>query len=281
MKKISNALIRDYTTYKLEGTIKAIYFPSDVLELKKLLSELEVKYKIIGGGSNLIISSKYDGVLIKLENFDKLDIDGTLVKVGAGYSLSKLALKCADNGLSGLEFAFGIPATIGGAVFQNAGAYGHQMDLVLKGIQALDGKGNIVYLSKDDLKMGYRDSLLKHEKLICLEVFLTLNKDNPLNIKEKMRENIRQRKEKQPLEYPSAGSVFRNPPGVSAGKIIEEAGLKGTKVGGAMVSLKHANFIVNVGGAKGEDVIELIKIIRDKVYAKTGILLECEQEIIE
>ena len=281
MKKISNALIKDYTTYKLDGVIKEVYFPSDVLELKNILRKLKGKYKIIGMGSNLIISSNYDGALIKLENFDKLDIDETLVKVGAGYSLSKLALKCADKGLSGLEFAFGIPATIGGAVFQNAGAYGRQMDLVLEGINALDDKENIVYLSKEDLKFGYRDSILRHRRLICLEVFLRLKKGDTFSIKEKMRENMRMRKEKQPLEYPSAGSVFRNPPGNYAGKLIEEAGLKGFKVKGAMVSLKHANFIVNIGGAKGEDVIKLINIIREKVYAKTGILLECEQEIIE
>lgn len=280
MKKISNASLKDYTTYKLAGTVKEVYYPAGVLELENLLSNLKEKYKIIGNGSNLIISSKYDGVLIKLENFDKLDIDGTLVKVGAGYSLSKLAMECANLGLSGLEFAFGIPASIGGAVFQNAGAYGKQMDLIIKGINALEN-GKVIYLSKDDLKFGYRDSILKHKKIICLEVFLELEKGNISEIKEKMFENMRLRKGKQPLEYPSAGSVFRNPPSVSAGKLIDEAGLKGLRVGDAMVSLKHANFIVNMGKAKGEDVVKLINLVREKVYDKTGILLECEQEFIE
>ena len=281
MKKISNALIKDYTTYKLAGVVKAIYFPDDISELKELLKNLQGKYKVIGNGSNLIISSKYDGVLIKLEKFDKLSIDGTMVRAGCGYNLSKLSSECMKRGLSGLEFAFGIPATIGGAVCQNAGAYGKQMASVVQGVNVLDENYNILYLSLDDLKFGYRDSVFKHRKLICLEVFLKLKEGNILDIKEKMVSNSLLRREKQPLEYPSAGSVFRNPPLMSAGKLIEDAGLKGTKVGDAMVSLKHANFIVNLGKAKGEDVIELINLIKKTVYEKTGVLLECEQEIIE
>ncbi len=281
MKKISNALIKDYTTYKLAGVVKAIYFPDDISELKVLLKNLKGKYKVIGNGSNLIISSKYDGVLIKLEKFDKLSIDGTMVRAGCGYNLSKLSSECMKRGLSGLEFAFGIPATIGGAVCQNAGAYGKQMASVVQGVNVLDENYNILYLSLDDLKFGYRDSIFKYRKLICLEVFLKLKEGNILDIKEKMVSNSLLRREKQPLEYPSAGSVFRNPPLMSAGKLIEDAGLKGAKVGDAMVSLKHANFIVNLGKAKGEDVIELINLIKKTVYEKTGVLLECEQEIIE
>ena len=281
MKKISNALIKDYTTYKLAGVVKAIYFPDDISELEELLKNLQGKYKVIGNGSNLIISSKYDGVLIKLEKFDKLSIDGTMVRAGCGYNLSKLSSECMKRGLSGLEFAFGIPATIGGAVCQNAGAYGKQMASVVQGVNVLDENYNILYLSLDDLKLGYRDSIFKHRKLICLEVFLKLKEGNILDIKEKMVSNSLLRREKQPLEYPSAGSVFRNPPLMSAGKLIEDAGLKGTKVGDAMVSLKHANFIVNLGKAKGEDVIELINLIKKTVYEKTGCLLECEQGIIE
>lgn len=281
MKKISNALIKDYTTYKLASVVKAIYFPDDISELKVLLKNLKGKYKVIGNGSNLIISSKYDGVLIKLEKFDKLSIDGTMVRAGCGYNLSKLSSECMKRGLSGLEFAFGIPATIGGAVCQNAGAYGKQMASVVQGVNVLDENYNILYLSLDDLKFGYRDSIFKYRKLICLEVFLKLKEGNILDIKEKMVSNSLLRREKQPLEYPSAGSVFRNPPLMSAGKLIEDAGLKGTKVGDAMVSLKHANFIVNLGKAKGEDVIELINLIKKTVYEKTGVLLECEQEIIE
>ena len=284
MKKVSNADLRNYTTYKLEGKVACVYFPEDVTELEDLILMLkkeDKKHKILGNGSNLIISSKYDGVLIKLEKFDKLDIDGNIVTVGSGYMLPKLALECAKKNLSGLEFASGIPGTIGGAIYQNAGAYGNQMDKVIKSVTVLDNQGNIKKLNKEELQLGYRDSILKHENLICLEVMLELKLDSYENIKQKMHDNLLNRKEKQPLEYPSAGSVFRNPPGYSAGKLIEDAGLKGFKVGDAMVSLKHANFIVNVGHASGEDVLQLIKIIQEKVRDETGILLEVEQEVLE
>lgn len=284
MKKVSNADLRNYTTYKLEGKVACVYFPEDVTELEDLILMLkkeDKKHKILGNGSNLIISSKYDGALIKLEKFDKLDIDGNIVTVGSGYMLPKLALECAKKNLSGLEFASGIPGTIGGAIYQNAGAYGEQMDKVIKSVTVLDNQGNIKKLNKEELQLGYRDSILKHENLICLEVMLELKLDSYENIKQKMHDNLLNRKEKQPLEYPSAGSVFRNPPGYSAGKLIEDAGLKGFKVGDAMVSLKHANFIVNVGHASGEDVLQLIKIIQEKVRDETGILLEVEQEVLE
>lgn len=280
MKKIDNASIKDFTTYKLSGHVKTVYFPDNVLELTELLQSLD-KYKIIGNGSNLIISSKYDGVLISLKNFDKLDIDDEYVKVGAGYTLTQLSLNCAKRGLSGLEFAYGIPGTVGGAIYQNAGAYGKDMSCVLEKVLVLDSDYKLVYLSLADLKLGYRNSILKSKNYICLEAYLKLKKGNADLIKKEILQNTKIRKEKQPLEYPSAGSVFRNPSSVSAGKLIEDAGLKGTRVGDAMVSFKHANFIVNVGKATGEDVISLIDLVRKKVYDKSGILLKLEQEIIE
>lgn len=278
MEIINKAKIREYTTYKLDGEIKKIYIPEDVLELKKLILKLKkdnIKYKIIGNGSNMIISSKYDGVLIKLSKFDKLDIKDNIVKVGSGYSLSKLVLKCAKKNLSGLEFAYGIPATIGGAIYQNVGAYGYSIDDFIKYVTLLDGN-EIKTLSKDELNFGYRDSIFKHKNLICLEATFELKYSNDVSYKKYMEE----RKLKQPLEYPSAGSVFLNPIGYSAGKLIEEAGLKGFRVNDAMVSYKHANFIVNVGRARAEDVIKLIRIIQDKVQADTGIYLETEQEYL-
>lgn len=284
MEKISNAKIKKYTTYKLEGEIKAIYFPGDILELKNLIYDLKkrnIRYKVLGNGSNLIISNSYDGVLIKLSKFDKLDIDGNMVSVGAGYDLSKLALKCAKKNLSGIEFAFGIPATVGGAIYQNAGAYGFNMASIVRKVKVLDNNFNVFSLSKDEMKFGYRDSILKNKDYICLEVTLELKKDTYDKIRLRMEKNMNLRKEKQPINYPSAGSVFRNPNNLSAGRLIEEAGLKGLKVGGAMISLKHANFIVNLGCANAENVIKLIKIIQDKVKENTGILLETEQEILE
>ena len=284
MEKISNANLKNYTTYKLEGAVKEIYFPEDVLELKKLILKLKkdnIKYKIIGNGSNMIISSKYDGVLIKLSKFDKLNIEGNIVTVGSGYSLPKLALKCARENLSGLEFAYSIPATVGGAIYQNAGAYQSSLDKVIKSATILTDNGEVITLNKDALNLKYRESIFKHKNYICLEVTFELSKGVYEDSLKQMQENLKSRKYSQPIDYPSAGSVFRNPRGYSAGKLIEEAGLKGLRVGDAMVSYKHANFIVNVGRARAEDILKLIKIVQSEVALKTGIKLECEQEYLE
>ncbi len=284
MEQISKAQIKNYTTYKLAGTVNKIYFPLNVLELKSLINNLKkkkIKYKILGNGSNLIIRSSYDGVLIKLKNFDKLIIDGNIVRVESGYLLSKLALKCASSGLSGLEFAASIPATVGGAIYQNAGAYGKKMEDVVLEVLALDECGNLIKFKQNDLNFGYRDSIFKHKNLVILEAVLKLSEKDSENILDEIKKNMETRKEKQPLDFPSAGSVFKNPFGESAGRLIEKVGLKGYHVGDAMVSLKHANFILNVGKASGDDVIKLIKIIQNKVKEETGISLELEQEILE
>lgn len=279
MKKINNALIKDYTTYKLSGQVKEVIIPSNILELKEAIRNLgDKKYKIIGNGSNLIISESYDGVLIKLD-FDNLVIDGTKVKVGASYSLSKLSMECAKKGLSGLEFACGIPGTVGGAIYMNAGAYGSNISDVLKSVTVLDKNYEVKVLDASLLELGYRDSIFKNNDYVILEGEFVLNYKNSDAILNDIKDIMASRREKQPLEYPSAGSVFRNPEGYSAGRLIEKAGLKGLRVGDAEVSLKHANFIVNRGSASAEDVISLIDIIKDKV-SEDGIMLECEQEIL-
>lgn len=280
MEKINNAPLKDYTTYKLKGNVKAIYFPKNIDELKEVIKSNK-KYKIIGNGSNLIIKSKYDGVLIKLKNFDKLIFDDTKVVVGAGYMLSNLNTKCMEEGLTGLEFTFGIPATIGGAIYQNVGAFGSNMSELVSHVLALDEYFNIVNLSNKDILFGYRDSIFKHKNYIILEVTLNLKKETSKIVRENMLKYISLRKEKQPLEYPSAGSTFKNPIDISAGALIEKSGLKGYNVGGAFVSNKHANFIINKGNASGEDIISLVEIIQKKVNENSGILLELEQEIIE
>ena len=280
MEKINNAPLKDYTTYKLKGNVKAIYFPKNIDELKEVIKSNK-KYKIIGNGSNLIIKSKYDGVLIKLKNFDKLIFDDTKVVVGAGYMLSNLNTKCMEEGLTGLEFTFGIPATIGGAIYQNVGAFGSNMSELVSHVLALDEYFNIVNLSNKDILFGYRDSIFKHKNYIILEVTLNLKKETSKIVRENMLKYISLRKEKQPLEYPSAGSTFKNPIDISAGALIEKSGLKGYNVGGAFVSNKHANFIINKGNASGEDIINLVEIIQKKVNENSGILLELEQEIIE
>ena len=279
MKKVSNGLIKDFTTYKLSGKMKDVYFPSNIDELKELLDSNH-KYKILGNGSNLIITESYDGEFIKLSNFNNISFDGNVVKVECGYSLSKLSLECARRGLSGLEFACGIPGSVGGAIYMNAGAYGSNVSDVLKSVTILDDNLNIRVLNISELDFGYRNSIFKNNNYVILEgTFVLKEKDSALILKE-INDIMESRRSKQPLEYPSAGSVFRNPPGYSAGRLIQKANLQGEHVVDAFVSEKHANFIVNKGNASGEDVIELIDIIKNKVNKEYDVDLIPEQEII-
>lgn len=278
MKQIKKAKIKDYTTYKLTGEIKEVFIPENIDELVKLLSNLD-NYKIIGNGSNLIISESFNVPLIKLSSFDNLKIDGNIVTVGAGYSLMKMCRCCADKGLSGLEFASGIPGSVGGAIYMNAGAYGKEIKDVLKSVTVIDGV-NIKKMDASSLDFGYRSSIFKKKKYICVEAEFELKEGDKKKILSDMKNIMEKRRGVQPLEYPSAGSVFRNS-SQPAGKLIEDIGLKGLRVGDAEVSIKHANFIVNRGLASAEDVIELIEIIKTKIKDKYGIDLELEQEILK
>ena len=276
MKIIDNPFIKDYTTYKLSGKLDKIIIPENIEELKK---EITGDYKILGNGSNLIISETYKGKLIKLEKLDKLEIEENIVRVGAGYLLPKLAHLLAKKGLSGLEFACGIPATIGGAIYMNAGAHGKDMESVVRTITVLDEDKNIKKLGREEIEFKYRDSILKHKKYICLEVELTLETKDKYDIIKTMKKFTEERIQRQPHE-PSGGSVFKNNV-YPAGKLIDEAGLKGYKLNDAKVSKKHANFIINTGSASAEDIIKLIEYIKDKVKEKYNIELECEQEILK
>ena len=285
-KVIAAPLMRDYTTYRVGGKALAIVYPDDLdslIILVKYLKENKIKYKIIGNGSNLIFKDEpYDGVIINLKELNKLQIDDTIVTVGAGYSLIKLALKTANMGLSGLEFATGIPGTIGGAVFMNAGAYKSDMGYIVSEVLVLDPDLNLKTLYNKDMQFHYRTSFLKtHPDYICVEVKLVLKKDN----KEQILDIIENRKQRrlltQPLEYPSAGSVFRNPDNDFAGRLIEDIGYKGKNIGGSYVSEKHANFIINKNNATATDIKNLIKEIKEKVKEKHNIELILEQEIVE
>ena len=282
MKTINNALIKDYTTYKLEGKIKKIVFPLNAYELIDEIRKLKnKKYKIIGNGSNLIIDEAYNGILIKLKYFDEIKFDLNIVTVGAGFSLIKLVRLCADMGLSGLEFACGIPASVGGAIYMNAGAYGYEIKDFIESVTIIDDDLSVKVLNNADLKTSYRDSIFKHNNYIILSAKFKLKYGDKNDILTKINEIMATRREKQPLDYPSAGSVFCNPPGYSAGRLVEKSGLKGLKVGGAEVSLKHGNFIINKGLANARDVICLINIVKDKIKKDYGINLEVEQEILK
>ena len=281
-----NPLLSKYTTYKVGGKALAIVYPKNVdglIKLLRLLKENDVKYKILGNGSNLLFSdSLFEGIIIKLSSFDEVEFFGNnKVRVGEGYSLIKLSLLTAKKGLAGLEFASGIPGTVGGAVFMNAGAYKSDMGYVVQEVKVLTPDYKIITLENKELNFHYRSSFLqKHPEYICLEVIIKLKKGDREILNEVINERRERRRESQPLEYPSAGSVFRNPDGGFAGKMIEDLGLKGYSNGGAKVSEKHANFIINYNKATSKDIKELIDYVHDAVLKEYNVDLKIEQEFV-
>lgn len=283
---LENINIKEYTTYHVGGIARALVYPENVeslINLLKFLKTNDIKHKVIGRGSNLIFSSNiYEGVLIKLDKFDKLEIEGNEITVGAGFQLIKLATRLSRIGYTGIEFATGIPGSVGGAVFMNAGAYKSDMGYIIKSVKVLTPDLKIKELTNYDMHFHYRTSFIqKNPGYICIEATIILKKGNPDEIMQLISDRKKRRVETQPLEYPSAGSVFRNPEGDYAGRLIEEIGYKGKTHGGAMVSTKHANFIINYNNATGEDVKELITDIKEKVKEKYGIELKVEQEFVE
>ena len=285
-KVLEDYLLKEHTTYKVGGKAICAVVPEDEEKLITLLSYLKeknIKYKVLGNGSNVIFNdSGYNGVIIKLDNFNHLNIINNKIVVGAGYPLNKLALRVSRLGFTGMEFAAGIPGTIGGAVYMNAGAYKSDMGYILTSIKVLTPDYEIKTMKNKELDFHYRTSFLQRNKdYICLEATITLIKGNSEEIMEIINERKKRRVETQPLEYPSAGSVFRNPEGDFAGRLIEEIGYKGKNIGGAQVSEKHANFIINTGSATGEEVKELINDIKNKIKEKYNIELKVEQEFVE
>lgn len=283
---VRDVAMRDYTTYKTGGTVLGMVTPKNIEELISILQyarKHKLRYKVLGNGSNVIFNDTgYQGLIIKMDEFNQLEIFGREMIVGAGYSLMRLAMKACLSGLAGLEFAAGIPGTVGGAVFMNAGAYLSDMGYIVKSVKVLTPNYEVIELSNREMEFHYRTSFLqKHPDYICLGAHLVLQYGTKEAIMEVIQDRKCRRLDSQPLEYPSAGSVFRNPPGDSAGRIIESLGLKGKQVGGAMVSPKHANFIVNVDHATGEDVKQLICEVQKIVADKTGIQLKIEQEFVE
>ena len=284
-KILCNEPLKKYNTYKIGGTAKCVVFPKNeekLLKLQRIIKENNIKYKILGKASNVIFSSKpFDGIIIKLDEFNDFSINDTIIKVGAGYSLMKLALEMTKKGLSGLEFATGIPGSVGGAVYMNAGAYNSDMGYVVSEIKAIDPNLNIVTLYNKDLDFHYRTSFLqKNKDYICIEATIVLKPGNKKEMIEIIEDRKHRRLMTQPLEYPSAGSVFRNPKNIPAGKLIEDSKLKGKMIGGAMVSKKHANFIINYNNATGEDVYNLIDFVKKEVKKQTGVELKQEQEFV-
>lgn len=284
-KVIEDVNLEKYTSYKLKEKAKVLIMPSSTKELIKLLTFIKknnYKYKIIGGGSNLIFDGYYDGILIKLDYLDDLKINSNEIVVGSGYNLMKLALKVSRMGLTGMEFATGIPGTVGGAIINNSGAYKSDMGYIVKEVLVLTPDLELKTMYNKELDYHYRTSFFKKNPgYIILEAKIVLEKGNKEEIMEIIKDRKERRLESQPLEYPSAGSVFRNPPGLFAGKLIEDIGYKGKNIGGALVSNKHANFIVNKGHATGKDITLLIREIKEKVKQKYDVELILEQEIVK
>lgn len=273
-----------YNTYRVNSVCHALVFPKTIKELKEVLSILKkysIKYLILGNGSNVILPSYYDGIIIKLSNFSECNIKGNEVVVGAGYMFNKLSSELSNMEYTGYEWAVGIPGTVGGCIYNNAGAYKMSMSDLLISVTVLKND-EIIELSCNECNFGYRTSLFKEEKdYVILSCKLKLHKGNLDEIKSLISDRTKRRMETQPLNYPSCGSVFRNPDNIPAGKVIEEVGLKGYSIGGAKVSELHANFIINTGKATSEDIIKLINVIKDKVKNETDIDLILEQEIIK
>lgn len=280
-----NVSLKKYTTFKVGGKADLIVTPKNIDKLKiliKLLKENNINFKILGNGSNLVFSDKpYKDVLIKLSELNKCEINDTIIKVGAGASLISVARKVSKEGLTGMEFATGIPGTIGGAVYMNAGAYKSDMGYIVSEIKVLTKELEVITMYNSDLNFKYRSSFLQQNPgYICLEATIVLRKGNKNTIKALIEERKQKRLMTQPLEFPSAGSVFRNPEGDYAWRLIDVCGLKGYTIGGAQVSKKHANFIINKGNATGKDVHDLILFVKNKVKQETGVDLKIEQEFV-
>ena len=273
------------STFKIGGVSALSVYPKSVCDLcdaVKILKSAGVKYEMIGNASNMLFAfERYNGALIFTSGINEYSIDGELVYASCGTSLVRLANAAKENSLSGLEFASGIPARIGGAVAMNAGAHGSQMSDIVEYTDAFDTE-SFEKIRLYDNGFGYRQSVfLKDKSLICLGAKLNLKKGESIAIAEKMKENNEKRRASQPLELPSAGSYFKRPENDFAGRLIEECGLKGERVGGAEVSPKHAGFIVNVGGASYHDVLSLEKKIKERVASRFGVTLCREVRLVE
>ncbi len=281
-----NEPMKKHTTFKTGGDADLMVFPKNADELSKVLSfcsKQKVRPLILGNGSNLLVSD--DGVRVPVisigEGFDEVRLlDETTVYAGAGTPLIRLCKFALEHELSGLEFAYGIPGSVGGAVFMNAGAYGGEMRDVVTCALHLSLQGESGRFEAEALDFGYRHSVYKEQPCVITGAVFRLQKSDPHLIQSKMQELLQRRKDKQPLEYPSAGSVFKRPEGYFAGALIEQSGLKGRRIGGAAVSEKHAGFIVNLGGATTNDVLSLIRVCQQTVKEKFNVSLETEIQMV-
>lgn len=285
IKLLMNESMAKHTSFRIGGPAEVMAFPKNGKELCELLKQsalLDCKTAILGAGTNILAPDEgISGLVICLkECMDQLEqVDDTHVRVGAGVSMARAAAFAANCGLSGLEFAHGIPGSVGGGVYMNAGAYGGEICQVCESVEVVDAKGEIRILSAEEMEFSYRHSRLETEGGIVLSAMFVLTPKAAEEIRATMQDLMTRRRSSQPLDLPSAGSAFKRPVGGYAAALIDQAGLKGYQVGGAAISEKHAGFAVNLGDATAEDVKKLLKDVSDKVFANTGIRLEPEVRI--
>ena len=270
-----------HTTFRVGGPADCLLQVGSTEQLAstlRYLNQTGQEYFILGNGSNLLVSDwGYRGVILQIgPKMADVTVEGTLLRAGAGASMAKAAHAAMEQGLTGLEFASGIPGTVGGGVVMNAGAYDGEMKQVVEQVTVLSEDGNIMVLDNADMEFGYRTSAIKNRKFVVLEVAFRLAQGEKNAVQAKMEELLHKRKEKQPLEYPSAGSTFKRPEGYFAGKLIMDAGLRGRRLGGAQVSEKHCGFLINAGNASAQDIYDLMEEVRERVYDTFEVKLEPE-----
>ncbi len=284
MKIKKNESLAKHTSFKVGGKAKYFCEPSNINEILEALEfskSKKIKYFVLGKGSNVIFPDKgFNGLIIRLKT-DTISVEGRTVFAYSGVPISKLLAFLASRGLSGLEFLAGIPGTLGGAVYMNAGQKEKSISSSLLKVVAMKNTGKIITIGKESCKFGYRKSLFQNDKYIILGAFFMLKKRSPAKIKKEISSIIKEKTNKQPYDYPSAGSIFKNPKTIPAWKLIEKLGFKGKSVGGAMVSKKHANFIINKKNAKGSDIKSLIKMIQKEALKKYKIKLIPEVNFLE
>lgn len=272
-----------HTTFRVGGPADMLVLIESIEQLRQIVAYLRKigeSYTVIGNGSNLLVGDKgYAGVVLKIASgMSRIQVDGETIRVQAGALLSKVAAEAAKQSLTGMEFASGIPGSVGGAIVMNAGAYDGEMSQIVESVTVVSEDGEVMVLDKDTMEFGYRTSIIKNRPYVVTEVELKLTKGNVLSIRAKMDELNAKRREKQPLEYASAGSTFKRPEGHFAGKLIMDAGLRGYRIGGAQVSEKHCGFIINIGNATAADINELIFEVQERV--KEMFHVELEPEVI-
>lgn len=272
--------MKNHTSFKIGGAADYFVYVKSLDELKKVIKkakELDLPFFILGKGSNLLVSDKgIEGVVICLTGFNEITVCDEVVEAQAGASLAQVCVNACENGLTGLEFAYGIPGTVGGGLYMNAGAYGGEMSQVVVSAKYIDAYGDEGEFDINEMQLGYRTSIFKQNGKIITSVKFKLEKGNKEKIKSAMDDFMSRRKDKQPLEYPSAGSTFKRPEGYFAGALIQENNLKGFSVGGAMVSEKHAGFVINYNSATSQDVKKLMEEIQKRVYENNNVKLEPE-----